>query len=98
DADQGRAVLTVAAVDALAVLAVAERAADQEELTALLDQFLVGLGGLVGVGGGQDGLVEAAHHEKPEQHDHEARSATAAVPRQSACGAVQETHEFSPCS
>ena len=50
DAHERGAQLALVAADPLAVLAVAERAADQEELTALLDQLLVALAGLLGGG------------------------------------------------
>ena len=77
-------------VDALAVLAVAERAADEEELAALRDVLGVALG-LLGLGRGERG-VEAAGDEQAEQQHHEAGDGSATVPGEATGGSVQETH------
>ena len=86
-------VVAVLGEDALAGLAVAERAAHQEELAALLDQLLVALG-LAGLGGRERG-VEAAGEQQAEQQDHESGETSAPVPRESTGGAVQKTHILS---
>ena len=66
DVGQRRAVLVaVLGRRAFAVLAVAERAADDEELTALLDEVLLALG-RVGLGRRERG-VEPAGQQQPEQ-------------------------------
>ena len=86
----GRSWLPLIGADALAVLSVAERAADQEELTTLGDLLGVGLL-LLGLRGRQDGVQGAGQHE-PEEQQHQAGERATTVPREPTCGAVQEAH------
>ena len=95
DADQRRAELVAVADggDALAVLAVAERAAGEEELLALRD--LLGLARLrVGLGGGE-GRVEGAADQQSEQQHGETRKRSPTVPGEATSGSVEQTHDES---
>ena len=94
DADEGGADLVAVAGggDALAVLAVAERAAHEEELAALGDELLVA--GALGLGRRERG-VEATGHQQAEEEDDESGEGAAAVPGDPTCGAVQQAHSES---
>ena len=92
DTDQRRTDLVAVADrrDALAVLAVAERAAGEEELLALGD--LLGLAGLVlGLGRGEGG-VEGAADQQPEQQHRETSKWSPAMPGEATSGSVEHAH------
>ena len=95
DADQRRAELVAVAHGghALAVLAVAERAAGEEELLALGD--LLGLARLrVSLGGGEGRVEGATDQEAQQQHD-ETRKRSPTVPGETTSGSVEQTHDES---
>ena len=95
DADQRRADLVAVADgrDALAVLAVAERAAGEEELLALRD--LLGLARLVLRLGGREGGVEGAADQQSQQQHGETRKRSPTVPGEATSGSVEQTHDES---
>ncbi len=79
--------------DALAVLAVAEGTADEEELAALLDQRLL-VGVRVGLGRREGGVQATGQQQAQHEHD-EAGERAAAVPGEATGGAVQKAHNQS---
>ncbi len=79
DTHERRAELAGLAGHALAVGAVAEGAAHEEELTALRDLGLVGGALLLGVGRSEGG-VQGAGEEQPEEHHQEPGDGAPAVP------------------
>ena len=92
DTHQGRAELVaVQGGDALAVLAVAERAADEEQLAALVRQLLVALG-RVGRRRRRERGVEGPGQHQAQHQQQQPGDRAAAVAGKATGGAVQEAH------
>ena len=81
--------------DALTVLAVAEGAAREEQLTPL--SHLLGVAGLVLRLRRGEHRVESAGHHQPEQQHEEARERTPTAPGEATSGLVEQTHDESLC-
>ena len=91
DADErGAEVVAVKRADALAVEAVAARAAHEEQLAALLDLDGQGVG-VLRLGGGQRGVETTGGHQADQQQDESGQRA-ATVTGEATGGAVHEAH------